>query len=105
VLGALFRSTEFQKDQTELIFVVTPRLVRPMVKAVMLPTDNHIEPNRAEALFMGAAEAKPAPPPVPAPMPTPTPAPAPAPALAPVSSNEAATTVTAINDTVLNDSD
>jgi hypothetical protein len=27
----------------------------------MLPTDNHIEPNRAEALFMGAAEAKPAP--------------------------------------------
>jgi pilus assembly protein CpaC len=61
VLGALFRSTEFQKDQTELIFVVTPRLVRPMVKAVMLPTDNHIEPNRAEALFMGAAEAKPAP--------------------------------------------
>ena len=111
VLGALFRSTEFQKDQTELIFVVTPRLVRPMVKAVMLPTDNHIEPNRAEALFMGAAEAKPAPPPVPAPVPTPAPAPAPAPAptptpaLAPVSSNEAATTVTAINDTVLNDSD
>jgi pilus assembly protein CpaC len=60
VLGALFRSTEFQKDQSELIFVVTPRLVRPMVKAVMLPTDNHIEPNRAEVLFMGAAEARPA---------------------------------------------
>ena len=103
VLGALFRSTEFQKDQTELIFVVTPRLVRPMVKAVMLPTDNHIEPNRAEALFMGAAEAKPAP--IPTPVPAPAPLPAPAPATAPVSSNAAATTVTAINETVRNDSD
>jgi pilus assembly protein CpaC len=60
VLGALFRSTEFQKDQTELIFVVTPRLVKPMVSAIVLPTDNHVEPNRAEVLFMGAAEGKPA---------------------------------------------
>jgi len=61
VLGALFRSTEFQKDQTELIFVVTPRLVKPMVTAIALPTDNHVEPNRAEVLFMGAAEGKPKP--------------------------------------------
>ena len=59
VLGALFRSSEFQKDQTELIFVVTPRLVKPMVTAIALPTDNLIEPNRAEVLFMGAAEGKP----------------------------------------------
>ena len=61
VLGALFRSTEFQKDQTELIFVVTPRLVKPMVTAIALPTDNLVEPNRAEVLFMGAAEGKPTP--------------------------------------------
>jgi pilus assembly protein CpaC len=61
VLGALFRSTEFQKDQTELIFVVTPRLVKPMVTAIALPTDNLVEPNRAEVLFMGAAEGKPKP--------------------------------------------
>ncbi len=61
VLGALFRSSEFQKDQTELIFVVTPRLVKPMVTAIVLPTDNLIEPNRAEVLFMGAAEGKPKP--------------------------------------------
>ena len=26
VVGALFRSVEFQNDQTELMFVVTPRL-------------------------------------------------------------------------------
>ena len=59
VLGALFRSTEFQKDQTELIFVVTPRLVKPMVPAIVLPTDNLVEPNRAEMIFMGAAEGAP----------------------------------------------
>jgi pilus assembly protein CpaC len=58
LVGALFRSTEFQKDQTELIFVVTPRLVKPLVKAAVLPTDNHLEPNRAEVLFMGASEGK-----------------------------------------------
>ncbi len=58
LVGALFRSTEFQKDQTELIFVVTPRLVKPLVRAAMLPTDNHVEPNRAEVLFMGASEGR-----------------------------------------------
>lgn len=30
VLGTLFRSTEFQKRETELIIVVTPRIVTPM---------------------------------------------------------------------------
>jgi hypothetical protein len=61
-----------------------------MVKAVMLPTDNHIEPNRAEVLFMGAAEAKPAPAPAQATAPAPAPA-----AAAPKAGDEA----------VLNDSD
>ncbi len=58
VLGALFRSTEFQKDQTELVFVVTPRLVKPLATAALLPTDTHVEPNRAEAVFMGASEGR-----------------------------------------------
>lgn len=39
VFGALFRSTEFQKDQTELIFIVTPRLVKPAAN-LAAPTDN-----------------------------------------------------------------
>jgi pilus assembly protein CpaC len=56
IVGALFRSTEFQNDQTELIFVITPRLVKPMSEKVVLPTDNHIVPSRAEALFYGKAE-------------------------------------------------
>lgn len=57
LLGALFRSTEFQKDKTELVFVITPRLVKPMAVAAPLPTDNHAEPARVDALI-GASEAR-----------------------------------------------
>lgn len=56
VLGALFRSTEFQKDQTELVFVITPRLVKPLGEVPRLPTDNHIEPKRSEVFLNGSLE-------------------------------------------------
>ena len=59
ILGTLFRSTEFQKDQTELIFIVTPRLVKPLGAATALPTDNHVEPSRADVMLMGKAEGQP----------------------------------------------
>jgi pilus assembly protein CpaC len=55
ILGALFRSTEFQKDQTELIFIVTPRLVKPAA-ALALPTDKHVEPARDDMLLKGKTE-------------------------------------------------
>jgi pilus assembly protein CpaC len=55
VLGALFRSTEFQKDQTELIFIITPRLVKP-AGALPVPTDNHVEPGRTDIILLGKAE-------------------------------------------------
>jgi pilus assembly protein CpaC len=81
VLGALFRSTEFQKDQTELIFVITPRLVKPLSEVPRLPTDNHIEPKRSEVFLRGSLEGTAAPP-------APAPVPAPAPLLAPASSSQ-----------------
>ena len=56
VMGALFRSSEFQNDQTELLFVVTPRLVKPLTEAPRLPTDNHVVPSRAEVIFNGSVE-------------------------------------------------
>ena len=56
VLGALFRSTEFQKDQTELVFVITPRLVKPLSEVPRLPTDNHIEPKRSDVFLKGSLE-------------------------------------------------
>jgi pilus assembly protein CpaC len=59
IFGALFRSSEFQKDQTELIFIVTPRLVKP-ASALPAPTDYHGEPSRAGVVLMGRAEGTPA---------------------------------------------
>ncbi|PWF55188.1 type II and III secretion system protein family protein [Massilia glaciei] len=52
VLGALFRSTDFQQDRTELVFVVTARLVKPLPPDYALPTDAVAAPSRAE-LFLG----------------------------------------------------
>ena len=56
ILGALFRSTEFQKDQTELLFVITPRLVKPLAQAPTLPTSNHLEPSRTDLFIHGRLE-------------------------------------------------
>lgn len=57
ILGALFRSTDFQKDKTELIFIVTPHLVKPLPsKGYQLPTDNHQDPSRADIFLGGKLE-------------------------------------------------
>lgn len=56
VLGALARSTEFQTDQTELMFVITPRMVQALAEAPRVPTDNHVVPSRAEVYMNGALE-------------------------------------------------
>ena len=40
ILGALFKSEQFQRDETELLIVVTPYLVRPVSNdRISLPTD------------------------------------------------------------------
>lgn len=56
VLGALFRSTDFQTDKTELVFIVTPRLVKPLPQSYPLPTDKFIEPSRKELFLDGKLE-------------------------------------------------
>ena len=58
VLGALFRSSEFQKEQTELLFVVTPRLVKPLTELPILPTTSHIEPTPKDILLNGNLEGR-----------------------------------------------
>lgn len=46
VLGALFKSTSFQKNETELVIVITPYLVTPVNdRDVKLPTDGVKSPN------------------------------------------------------------
>jgi len=54
VLGALFRSVRYTKNQTELMIIVTPHYVKPMNVAQMpLPTDTFVEPNDWEFYLMG----------------------------------------------------
>ena len=46
ILGALFRSTGFQRGETELVIVVTPYLVQPVdANAIKMPTDGYQTPN------------------------------------------------------------
>ena len=59
ILGALFRSSEFQRDMSELLFIVTPRLVKPLPPDYALPTDNYIDPSRSEFFLEGLQEGKP----------------------------------------------
>jgi len=57
ILGALFRSTSFQKDETELVVFVTVHLVKPVdMKKQTLPTDAFLEPNDFEFMLMGYME-------------------------------------------------
>jgi pilus assembly protein CpaC len=58
ILGALFRSTEFQSQRSELVFVVTPHLAKPLPSAPPLPTDNFKTPTAMELHWEGRLEAQ-----------------------------------------------
>ena len=59
ILGTLFRSRSFQKNETELIIIATPRLVKPLDTARQtLPTDFYHEPNDTEFYVLGLMEGK-----------------------------------------------
>ena len=52
ILGSLFRSTNFQRGETELVIVVTPYLVNPVNDGdIKLPTDGLNTPNELQRLF------------------------------------------------------
>jgi pilus assembly protein CpaC len=111
IIGALFRSTAFQRGETELVILVTPYLVKPVSSATALQTDNDgfYAPNDQDRVMNGslnsvpskdpangkpAASASPAAATVdgatPAPRkPVPSPVALPAPAVAPTNSVEA----------------
>jgi pilus assembly protein CpaC len=57
IIGALFRSSSFQKNETELVIIVTPHLVKPLDMAKQtLPTDQFVEPNDFDFFLMGRTE-------------------------------------------------
>ena len=58
VLGALFRSTGYQKDQTELVVVVTPHLVVAHRGPVATPIDHFVPPSDYELFLFGMASGK-----------------------------------------------
>ncbi|MFU1477683.1 type II and III secretion system protein family protein [Roseovarius sp. C7] len=54
VLGALFRSADYQRSQTELVIIVTAHLVTPTKgEALALPTDRVLPPSEADLFLNG----------------------------------------------------
>jgi pilus assembly protein CpaC len=53
VIGPLFRSTSFQKDETELVILITPRLVRPVAPGTALRTPaDKLRPGTDRDIFL-----------------------------------------------------
>jgi pilus assembly protein CpaC len=58
ILGALFRSASYQKNETDLAIIVTPRIVRPARPgdAIKTPLDNMLPANDVDLFLMGKPE-------------------------------------------------
>jgi pilus assembly protein CpaC len=58
ILGALFRSTSFRKQETDLVIIVTPRLVRPLAPGanIATPLDGAAPPNDVDLFLKGRTE-------------------------------------------------
>lgn len=57
VIGALFRSTGFQREETELVIVVTPHLVLPTRGAPATVADGFVPPSDFELFLLGRQRA------------------------------------------------
>jgi pilus assembly protein CpaC len=58
-IGALFRSQEFVKGETELLILVTPHLAKPIgPEEIRLPTEGFTEPSDLNWFLMGRTEGK-----------------------------------------------
>ncbi len=63
IIGALFRSTYFNRNETELVIVVTPHIVKPVrPDQIALPTDRVLQPSDVDILLNGRSEKRGAPP-------------------------------------------
>jgi pilus assembly protein CpaC len=59
VLGALVRSANYSRDQSELVVIVTPHLVTPVDgESLTLPTDRVRIPNENELFLLGNVAGK-----------------------------------------------
>jgi pilus assembly protein CpaC len=53
ILGALFRSDSYRRNETELVIVVTPYIVRPTAERIALPSDGYETANDFERYVSG----------------------------------------------------
>jgi pilus assembly protein CpaC len=62
VLGVLFRSASYQKNETDLVIMVTPHIVHPLrpTDPVHTPLDGTLPGNDVDFFLMGQAEVSPA---------------------------------------------
>ena len=60
VLGALFRSVDYQRSLTELVILVTPEIVAPLDPHQLppLPGENRVDPNDFELYLLGLLEGR-----------------------------------------------
>ena len=57
VLGALFRSSSYNRNQTELVIIITANLVSPVRgEALSLPTDRVVPPTERDLFLFGAVD-------------------------------------------------
>ena len=54
ILGALFRSDNFERDESELIIIVTPYIVKPVSHALAGPDDGYMAPTDTNRIAHGA---------------------------------------------------
>ncbi|HEY0651042.1 type II and III secretion system protein family protein, partial [Phenylobacterium sp.] len=58
ILGALFRSNGYRRDETELVIVVTPHLVTPRRGQIATPGDSFVPPSDFELFLFGSMQGK-----------------------------------------------
>jgi len=60
ILGNLFRSSQWQNSETELVVLVTPHIAKPLApNAARLPTDKWASPSDGEKYLLGLDQARP----------------------------------------------
>lgn len=59
IIGALARDSQFQRNETELVIIITPRLVQPApAGSLIAPTDSFVPPSDSDIFFFGQREAE-----------------------------------------------
>jgi pilus assembly protein CpaC len=57
IFGALARSSDYERNETELVIIITPKLVQPASAGTLVaPTDSFVPPSDAAIFLMGKTE-------------------------------------------------